>query len=83
MAMAIEITFPESLGLHRVRNFAEELSSALGDLGNLPMEQADSAITRVIVSDIPKREFGRCRQLIERILAKHLMSEEATITQAH
>jgi hypothetical protein len=36
LARSIEITFPESSGLHRVRNFAEELSLALGDLGSLP-----------------------------------------------
>jgi hypothetical protein len=79
MARAIEITFPESAGLDRVRNFAEELSLALGDLGNLPMEQADAATTTVVVSHIPKRKLGRCRQLIERLLIKHLMSKEAVI----
>lgn len=81
MARAIEITFPTSSGLDRVRNLAEELSLALGDLGSLPMEQADTATTTVIISDIPKRQLGRCRQLIEWMLAKHLMSEEATMRQ--
>jgi hypothetical protein len=80
MSRAIEITFPEGSRLHRVRNFAEELSRALGELGSLPMAQADAATTTVVVSHIPKRKFGRCRQLVERMLIKHLMSREAVIS---
>ena len=79
MARAIEITFPKSSGLHRVRNFAEELSLSLGDLGVLPMDQADAATTIVVVSNIPTRRLGRCKHLIERLLKKHLMTAEATI----
>jgi hypothetical protein len=79
MARAIEITFPESSGLNRVRNFAEELSLSLGDLGVLPMAQADAATTVVVVSNIHKRRLGRCRQLIERLLEAHLLTAEATI----
>jgi hypothetical protein len=79
MARTIEITFPESSGLHRVRNFAEELSLTLGELGVLPMDQADAAITKVVVSKIHKRDVGRCRQLIQRLLEKHLMESEAAI----
>jgi hypothetical protein len=43
VAKTIEIGFPPSSGIHRVRNFAEELSLSLGDLGEPPMEQADAA----------------------------------------
>jgi len=81
VARTLEITFPESSGRHRVRNFAEELSLSLGDLGKLPMEQADATTTQVVISDIPKRQLGRCRQLIDRMLKKHFMVEEATIRQ--
>jgi len=81
VARTLEITFPESSGRHRVRNFAEELSLSLGDLGKLPMEQADAATTQVVISDIPKRQLGRCRQLIDRMLKKHFILEEATIRQ--
>lgn len=81
MAKAIEISFPESSGLHRVRNFAEELSLALGDLGVLPMAQADAATTVVVVSDVHTRRLGRCRQLIVRLLEKHLMTDEATLRE--
>ena len=82
MARAIEITFPDTSGVHRVRNFAEELSLALGelgDLGELPMAEADRATTRVVVANIPKRKLGRCRQLIDRLLTKHRMADEATL----
>jgi len=47
----------------------------------MPMEQADAATTQVSISDIPKRQLGRCRQLIDRMLKKHFMVEEATIRQ--
>jgi len=79
VARAIEITFPERSGLHRVRNVAEELSLSLGDLGVLPMDQADAATTIVVISEIPARRMSRCRQLIERLLKKHLMTAEATV----
>jgi hypothetical protein len=79
MARTIEITFPESSGAHRVQNFAEELSLTLGEFGDLPMDQADAATTKITVSKIGKRDVGRCKQLIERLLKKHLMDSEATI----
>ena len=79
MARTIEIIFVESAGVHRVRNFAEELSLTLGDLGELPMQQADAAINLVVVSKIAKRDLGRCRQLVVRLLEKHMMSAEASL----
>jgi hypothetical protein len=79
MARMIEITFVDTAGLHRVRNFAEELSLKLGDLGELPMEQADAAIDMVAVSKIPKRDLGRCKQLVVKLFAKHMMTAEATL----
>ena len=79
MARTIEITFVDTAGLDRVRNFAEELSLNLGDLGELPMEQADAAIDRVTVAKIPKRDLRRCSQLIVQLLAKHMMTAGATM----
>jgi transcription initiation factor TFIIIB Brf1 subunit/transcription initiation factor TFIIB len=81
VARTLEIKFPETSGIDRVRNFAEELSLSLGELGKLPMDQADAATTQVTISDIPKRQLGRCKQLIDRMLKKHCMMEEATIRQ--
>jgi len=80
MARTIEIVFPESSGQHRVRNFAEELSLSLGDLGVLPMEQADAATTIVVVTNVHTRRMGRCRQLIERLLKKHHMVDEGEVS---
>jgi hypothetical protein len=80
MARTIEITFVESAGVHRVRNFAEELSLTLEGLGELPMVQADAAINKVVVAKIAKRDLGRCRQLVTRLLEKHLMIDEAALS---
>ena len=79
MGKAIERQFSKAATAHRVRNFAEELSLALGDCGSLPMELADKAVTSVKVSDVPTRSLGRCLKIVERTLAKHLLSEEATV----
>jgi hypothetical protein len=81
MAKTIEITFPESAGIERVRNFAEELSLALAGLGELPMEQADAATTKIVVVNVAKRNIGSCRDLIGRLLKRHHLATEATIRQ--
>jgi hypothetical protein len=80
MARTLEITFVETAGPHRVRNFAEELSLSLGELGELPMDQADAATTKVVVTNIAKRDLGRCKQLVTRLLGHHRMQNEATLT---
>jgi hypothetical protein len=77
-ARTIEITFVSTAGLDRVRNFAEELSLKLDDLGELPMEEADSATNMVTVSKIAKRDLGRCR-LVVQLLAKHMMTAKANL----
>ena len=79
MAQTIEITFVDTAGLHRIRNFAEELSLKLGNLGELPMEQADTAINVIVVSKIAKRDLGRCRQFVVQLLAKHMMTAKANL----
>jgi hypothetical protein len=79
MARTIEIRFADTASVHGVRNFAEELSLTLGKLGKLPMAQADSAINVVVVSRVHKCDLGRCRQLIDRLLGKHMMTSEASL----
>lgn len=81
MARSIRIDFQIPLSglvrnttIHDVRNFADELSLALGDLGLLPMKQADAAINNVAITDIKKRNVGRCRSLVTRLLEKYRAS---------
>jgi hypothetical protein len=79
MARSIRINFEipavsgleRNLAIHNVRNFAEEPSLVLGELGSLPMEQADAAIDSVVMTGIHKRDVGRCRTLVTRLLEKY------------
>ena len=43
------------------------------------MEQADATTNRIVISKIAKRDLSRCRQLIAQLLAKHMMTAEATV----
>jgi hypothetical protein len=84
MARSIRIDFDlpspsrlaRNLAIHNVRNFAEELSLAIGELGSLPMERADAAIDRVTILDIKKRNVSRCRALVTRLLEKYSLAGE-------
>jgi hypothetical protein len=67
--------------LHKVRNFAEDLSLHLGDLGTLPMEEADKATDTVVVTRIDRRHLGRCRTQIEATLKKHFLKEVCEIVE--
>jgi len=85
MTRQIKVSFNESMGgdrnsnIHRIRNFAEELSLSLGDLGSLPMEQADSAIDHVVVVHVKNRKLSRRKALIRQLLEKHMIASDTEL----
>ena len=82
VARTLSISFAAPQDTHRVRNFAEDLSRALAadrKLGTLPMEQADTAVDRVIVVDIAARQFARTATLVRKLLAAHNYGDDAAV----
>jgi hypothetical protein len=71
------------LDVHKIRNFAEDLSLHLEELGSLPMEEADRAIDTVVVRTIHARQFRRCRVLVEKLLDKHFLANDCNIVEHH
>lgn len=61
--------------MHKIRNFAEDLSLHLKDLGTLPTAEADRTTDTVVVSGIHARQLRRCRLHIEKFLEKHFLTQ--------
>jgi hypothetical protein len=78
MAHSIRIDFEippapgleRNLAIHDLRNFAEELSLTLGELGSLPMEQADAAVDHIVIGGIKTKNVRRCRAHVEGVNEK-------------
>jgi hypothetical protein len=69
-----------SSDVHKIRNFAEDMSLHLKDLGTLPMNEADRA-TDVVISGIHTRQLKRCRAHVEQFLEKHVLKGGCQITE--
>ena len=83
MPRSIQIRFATTATLHRVRNFAEELSLALSreqKLGSLQMKDADMAIDHVVISDVPAAKLTRSISLVRELLLSHKLNEEADVS---
>ena len=82
MSRLVSIVFRDAPSIHKVRNFAEELSLSIEreDLGLLPMDEADTAIDRVLVTTVHARKLRRAVELINKLLRKHYLQDSAVVT---
>jgi hypothetical protein len=67
--------------VQKIRNFAEDMSLHLKDLGRLPMAEADRAVDVVVIKDIHKGQLRRCRVHVERFLEKHFLKDDCEIIE--
>jgi hypothetical protein len=80
MARSIKLTF-RSRNVHKIRNFAEDLSRSLSDLGVLPMHEADAAIDSVTVTKVHANQLRRCRGFVDRLLEKHFLINDCDVVE--
>jgi hypothetical protein len=67
--------------VHKIRNFAEDLSLRLSDLGTLPMDEADRAVDTVVIMGIHAGQLRRCRVHVEKLLEKHFLKQVCEIIE--
>ena len=82
MSRALQIRFATTSSIHRVRNFAEELTLAFRreqKLGSLQMEDADAAADRILVSHVPAARLTRSIRLVSELLSSHRLTDEAEV----
>jgi hypothetical protein len=80
MARSIKLIF-RSRDVHKIRNFAEDLSRSLGELGVLPMHEADAATDSVTVTKIHANQLRRCRVFVDRLLEKHFLIKDCDVVE--
>jgi hypothetical protein len=83
VAFRFAIDFPESSGVHRVRNFGEDLYRAFREdrLASIDLADVDRATTQIVVdfSYSSRRRLKAATKLISEVLAKYLLDREGTI----
>jgi hypothetical protein len=77
---SLKLTFRTN-DIRKIRNFAEDLSLHLKDLGTLSMADADAAVNTVTVTGIHARLLRRCRVHVERFLDKHFLRDICDIVE--
>ena len=82
MSRSVSIIFRDAQDIHKVRNFAEELSLTIerGEWGRFPMDEADATTDRILVTDIHARQLRRVEVLINDLLRKHFLNGCASVT---
>jgi len=73
-------TPPSATDVHRIRNFAEALESALGHALRASVEDTDSITTEVRVHLASTRHLGVVTGTVRRCLAHHNLLADATVT---
>ena len=88
MSRSIQITFDqkqEMQEIHRVQNFAEELSrnlEAKDGWGKLPMTDADRATTHILIRNVHAKKLTRVLAFVETLLKKHHF-ERVNVSDIH
>ena len=80
MARRVLISLDPEAGVHRIRNYGEALSRAMPEIGGcLPMEEADRATDRLVITAIPARKLKRVLAFAAQLLRNHHLDTEATL----
>lgn len=88
MARQIIIDFSSEVAksdfVHRVRNFGEDLHSALKANGwaAMPLEEVDRATTRLAVTVRAKSQLGVTTSLINKLPERHQLAGSARLSKA-
>ena len=67
--------------VHRFRNFGEDVYRAVGDVGEVSLEEVDRSTTSLAVRDVRRRDIGRVNAAIRRELRRHHFDDTATLVR--